>query len=207
MFKDRVDAGKQLAKALSAYKESGAIVLGLPRGGVVLAAEIAQELHLSLDIICPRKIGAPQNPEFAIGAITETGEGCFNETVIQQLGIPAAYLEHMVEKEKAEAERRLKAFRGDRPALNLKNKTVILVDDGLATGLTMRAAIATVSKLGASKIVVAVPVAPVDTAERIEALVDDFVCLYVEEDFYAVGQFYQSFPQTTDSEVIALLQS
>ncbi len=204
-FKDRRDAGKQLSKALPSYSNIFSIVLGLPRGGVVLAAEIAKELSIPLDIICPRKIGAPGNQEFAIGAITETGEGYFNQEIIEALGISPLYLKKEIEKEKEEAKRRLKVFRGPRPVLNLKGKQIVLVDDGLATGMTMKAAIATVRKLSPSKVIVAVPVAPIDTAREIQSLVDEFICLLITDNFYAVGQFYEKFPQTTDQEVIDLL--
>lgn len=206
MFQDRKEAGVKLAQALQEYRNSEAIVLGLPRGGVVVAYEIAKDLHLPLDILCPRKIGAPQNQEFAIGAITETGQGSFNEEVIKALGISSTYIQKEIEKQKHEADRRLKIFRGDRPALKVEGKEVILIDDGLATGLTMKAAIASLKEMNPSKIIVAIPVAPTDTAHEIKNAVDHFVCLLTSNNFYAVGQFYQIFDQTTDQEVIDLLK-
>lgn len=206
MFLDRQDAGTKLAYALKKYKDTETIVIGLPRGGVVLAAEVANILGLPLDIVCPRKIGAPQNHEFAIGAITESGEGYFNKESIEELGISPQYLTNEIEKEKKEAIRRLKIFRGNRPPLDLEGIQVIIVDDGLATGMTMKAAVATLKKMNPSKIIVAVPVAPTDTSIQIKKLVDDFVCLEIADNFYAVGQFYYDFPQTTDQQVIELLE-
>lgn len=207
MFQDRQEAGKELALALGQYKNTETIILGLPRGGVVLAAEIAKDLNLPLDILCPRKIGAPQNHEFAIGAITETGEGYFNQEILEALEISPLYMKQEIEKEKLEAQRRLRIFRGGRPPLNVENKQVILVDDGLATGLTMKAAIISLKEKHPSKIIVAVPVSPSDTAFEIKLLVDELVCLITADHFYAVGQFYRDFPQTSDDEVIDLLKA
>ncbi len=207
IFKDRTDAGQKLAVALKQYKNAAdTLILALPRGGVVVGFEVAKTLNLPLDIVVPRKIGAPGNPEFAIGAITETGEGIFDETTIATYGISQEYLDATIQKEKIEAERRLKLYRGTRPPLDLKNKTVLIVDDGLATGLTMRAAIKTVKQYGANKIVVAVPVTPPDTAELIKKEVDELIYLDAPILFGAVGAFYEEFAQTTDEEVVELLQ-
>lgn len=207
LFKDRQDAGCRLAEALKAYQgKDDTIVIALPRGGVVLGYEVAHALSLPLDIICPRKIGAPFNSEFAVGAITETGEGIFSEDLIRQFEISKSYLQAEIEKEKREAESRLKRYRKGRSPRNLKDKRVILVDDGLATGSTMQAAIKSVRAEGAKEIVVAIPVAPKDTLERIKPLVDKVVCLTIPPMFYAVGQFYERFDQTTDEEVISLLE-
>jgi len=207
IFKNRIDAGQKLAQALKKYKNAkSALILALPRGGVVVGFEVAKALNLPLDIVVPRKIGAPGNPEFAIGAITETGEGIFDETTISTYGISQEYIDKTVAKEKKEAERRLKTYRGARPPLNLKNKTVIIVDDGLATGLTMRAAIKTVKQYGAAKIIVAVPVTPPDTARLIKKEVDEIIYLDAPLFFGAVGAFYEEFSQTTDKEVIDLLK-
>jgi len=207
IFKSRIDAGQKLAQALKKYKnlENG-IVLALPRGGVVVGYEVAKKLNLPLDIICPRKIGAPGNPEFAIGAITETGEGIFDEETIKTYGISKEYIENEIKKEKAEAERRLKLYRGKRPCLVLKDKTVIIVDDGLATGLTMRAAIKTVRSRGAKKIIVAIPIGPPDSIEIVKREVDEIIYLDAPFFFGAVGAFYEEFGQTTDEEVIELLR-
>ena len=206
-FKNRADAGQKLAKILGKYqKAANTVVIALPRGGVVVGFEVAKILNLPLDIVVPRKIGAPGNPEFAIGAITETGEGIFDETTIAAYDITKSYLEHEVAKEKAEAERRLKLYRGSRLPLDLKNKTVIIADDGLATGLTMRAAIKTIKKMNAAKIVVAIPITPPDTAELIKKEIDEIIYLDAPPFFGAVGAFYEEFGQTTDEEVIDLLK-
>lgn len=203
---DREDAGIRLADALSAYKEEEeTIVIGLPRGGVVVAYEVARTLNLPLDVTVPRKIGAPMNPEFAIGAITETGEGIFHDTVISDLRITEDYLKEAVAHEREVAKKRLALFRKGNPPRDLRGKTVLIVDDGLATGATMQAAIASIKKEGAKKIVVAVPVAPIDTAAEIEELVDELVCLSTPAEFHAIGQFYQTFGQTSDDEVVEIL--
>lgn len=204
MFKNRVEAGQKLAEALKKFNNlPNTVILALPRGGAVIGFEVAQKLNLPLDIVVPRKIGAPGDPEFAVGAITETGEMILNEEVF---GISENYLKNEAEKEKQEAGRRLKLYRGSRPPLNLKNKTVILVDDGLATGLTMRAAIASVKKMKTKKIIVAVPVIPPDAVELIKKEADEIIYLGAPLLFGAVGAFYQEFGQTTDEEVIDLLK-
>ncbi len=207
IFQNRSEAGQKLAETLNKFKDAeDTIILALPRGGVVVGYEVAKILNLPLDIVVPRKIGAPANPEFAIGAITETGEGIFDEMVVGAYGITESYLQNEIKKEKAEAKRRLTIYRGTRPPLDLKNKTVILVDDGLATGLTMRAAIKTVKILGAAKIVVAIPVAAPDAAELIKKEVDEIIYLEAPAFFGAVGSFYEEFGQTTDEEVVNLLK-
>lgn len=207
LFKDRKDAGIILAEALIKYKnDPNTIVLGLPRGGIVVAYEIAKKLHLPLDVICPRKIGAPYNPEFAIGAITETGEGFFDQNIIEQLDIPPEYIKEEVAKEKEEAKRRLSVYRKNKPPiLSLENKKVIIVDDGIATGATMKAAIQSIKTKKPSKLVIAIPVAPKETLDEMEGTVDEIVCLATPPFFQAVGQFYHHFYQTTDQEVIDLL--
>lgn len=207
-FRDRRDAGEQLADLLTKYKNAkNTLILGLPRGGVVTAYAVAEKLGLPLDVTCPRKIGAPFNPELAIGAITETGEGVFNTELIEQLGIPYSYIAKEIEKEKQVAQRRLTAFRKGFPPRALKGKTVILIDDGLATGATMKAAIESVRKENAESIVVAVPVSPEDTVQEIEQLADEVIYIDTPPFFQAVGQFYENFAQTEDEEVIELLQA
>lgn len=207
IFKDRLEAGQRLAKVLEKYKrQKDTIILALPRGGVVVGFEVAKTLELPLDLVVPRKIGAPGNPEFAIGAITEEGEGIFNEAVIRDYGISKEYIDKTVEEEKKEAQRRLKAYRGDRPPLNLVEKTVIIVDDGIATGLTMRAAIKSVKNKDPKKIVVAVPCGAKDSIDQIKQEVDEVVCLHAPIFFGAVGAFYENFEQTTDEEVIELMK-
>jgi putative phosphoribosyl transferase len=206
LFKDRKEAGVKLAQKLLSYKnQPDTLVLALPRGGVVTGFEVAKALNLPLDVICPRKIGAPFNPELAIGAITETGAGIFNEDLISEFQIPEDYIKRKVAEEKKQAERRLHLFRKDRPKRNVEDKVVILIDDGLATGSTMKAAIQTVKNEGAAKIVVAVPVAPSETCFEIEQEVDEVVVLAIPSFFAAIGQFYEDFSQTEDEEVVELL--
>lgn len=207
MFQDRIDAGQQLAQALIAYKNrKDVLVIGLPRGGVPVAYEVADRLNLPLDIFCPRKIGAPMNKEFAIGAITETGEGIFDEDTIARLGIPQEYIDREVAIEKQTAQKRLDAYRKGRPKRVIKGKTIILIDDGLATGATMKAAIRSAHAEGASEIVVAVPVAPPDTLDEIRMMVDEAYCLDTPLFFQAVGQFYEDFRPTEDEEVEQLMK-
>lgn len=207
MFRDRIDAGEQLALALQEYRnKKDVIIVGLPRGGVPVAYEAAQNLKLPLDIVCPRKIGAPFNKEFAIGAITETGEGMFDNDAISSLQIPQKYIKEEVEKEKKIAQQRLESYRHGRSLRNVKGKTVILVDDGLATGATMKAAICTMLTEEAKSIIVAIPVSPLETLEEIRKQVDDIVCLFAPQHFQAVGQFYQDFTPTEDEEVVELLK-
>lgn len=206
LYKNRSDAGKQLAQALKNYLHaSHTTVIGLPRGGVVLAYEIAQALELDLDILCPRKIGAPSNPEFAIGAITESGEGFFDVHLIKSLGVTEEYLQKKIQEEIKEAKRRLQVYRGDRPAFKPENQTVLLVDDGIATGATMKAAILALRKGNVHKIILCVPVAAMDSLKEIKPLVDQVICLSAPPFFRAVGQFYLDFEPTTDQEVYDLL--
>lgn len=206
IFKDRHDAGQKLVPLLQKYKnDPNAIVIGLPRGGVVNAAEVAKGLNLPLEVTCPRKIGAPYQPELAIGAITETGDGTFNEELILRLNVPETYIQRQIEIEKNTAQRRVQLYHKNRPKIPVEGKTVILVDDGLATGATMKAAIQSIRSLGASRIVVAVPVSPPDTFEEIKEMVDEAVVLDTPYYFQAVGEFYEDFSQTEDDEVISLL--
>jgi len=207
MFHDRQEAGQKLAQALEKFKNAKeAIILALPRGGVVVGFEIAKALNLPLDIVVPRKIGAPDNPEFAIGAITESGEGIFDQETIAFYRISKEYIKKTVAEEKKEALRRLKLYRGDRPPLDLKDKTVILIDDGIATGATMRAAIKSVKEKGAKKVIVAVPVSAPDSFKIIKKEVDEMISLAVPVFFGAVGAFYENFEQTSDEEVVDLMK-
>lgn len=207
LFRDRNDAGKQLADALAHYQSlANTLVIALPRGGVVVGYQIATLLHLPLDIVSPRKIGAPFNPEFAIGAITETGDSILSEDLLSGMAISEDYLKKTMQEEKEKAQWRLDHYRKGRPPRALQNRTVLLVDDGLATGSTMHAAIKTVKREQAQKIVVAVPVAPADTLLAISREVNEVICLSTPSPFYAVGQFYEHFEQTEDAEVIALLE-
>ncbi|GMQ95142.1 MAG: phosphoribosyltransferase [Patescibacteria group bacterium] len=208
MFKDRQDAGKKLAAKLTSYKGNPkAIVLGLPRGGVVVSHEIAEALGLPMDILVPRKISVPDNPEFAIGAVTENGEAVFDERALGLYGITQEYIDEEVEKEKKESARRLKTYRGSRTPLDLHGKIAVIVDDGVATGATMRAAILSAKAGGAEKITVAVPVIARDSLALIQKEVDEVVYIAAPLLFGAVGTFYDEFPQTDDEEVIALMRS
>lgn len=207
IFKDRHEAGKKLVPLLAPYKgQSNTIVLGLARGGVVVAYEIAKGLSLPLNVIAPRKVGAPNQHELAIGAVMEDGTGVFNDHIIQALGIPRSYITQEIEIEKARSQRYLSLYRQNNPLPDLKGYTVILADDGIATGATMLAAIRGMKKMAVSRIVVAVPVAAVDALQVISQEVDEVVCLYSPEDFGAVGYFFYSFQQTEDEEVIELLK-
>lgn len=206
IFKDRNDAGQKLAALLKSYKDQiNVIVLGLPRGGVIIAYEIAKELNAELDIIIARKISAPLSPELAIGAITSDGTLFIDEFFVKTLHVSQQYIDNEIKKEAEEANRRLSLYRKNKAPLNLKNKIVILVDDGIATGATMMAAIKSIKVQNAKKIIVATPVAPAEVANKIKQNVDEFVCIDMPEYFDAVGYFYLSFPQVKDSEVVEIL--
>jgi len=207
-FVDRQDAGKQLADKLAAYRNHhNAIVIGLPRGGVIPAAEIAKELKLPLDIVVPRKIGAPFNSELAVGAVTQDGQVVWNEKLMKSFHLSPDDLDlkETIKKERAESNRRLSLYRRGRPPLVLKDKTVIIVDDGIATGATMRAAIAYAKQQGAAKIIAATPVATVDTLELIAPEVDEIVSVKLPKTFLGISAFYDIFGQTSDDEVIEVL--
>lgn len=205
-FKDRTDGGKRLVPLLIQYAHKpNTLVIGLPRGGVVTAFAVAHALDLPLDIVVPRKLGAPHNPELAVGAITEDGTTIFNDTIMQQLHLSPPQLQQTIATEQQEAARRLSLYRHNRPPLQLQGKTVLIIDDGIATGATMQAAIASVRQKGASKIIVAAPVAPPSVIAQLEKEADDVVCLFATDQFWGIGDFYDQFAQTTDQEVIALL--
>src|SRR3989338_10134144 len=207
IFKDRIDAGRALAEKLTALQiKPPMIVLGLPRGGVIVAHEIAQKLKAPLDIIVPRKIGAPFSPELAIGAITEDGSLMLNQEMVKSLRIEKDYIDQASAKEKKEAQRRLNKYRAGRASLDLKDKTVIITDDGIATGATMQAALRSIRSQNAKKIIVAVPVLPPDTKAIIEKECDELVFLGQPAYFGAIGMFYEKFDQTTDEEVIAIMK-
>ena len=206
-FKNRTQAGQYLAEKLEAYAgDPSAIVLGLPRGGVVVAYEIAKKLDLPLDIFLVRKLGVPGYEELAMGAIASGGVRVLNDDVVQRINISQGAIEEVVRREKQELERREAAYRDSRPPLDVKDKTVILVDDGLATGATMRAAVAAIRKQRPKRIVIAVPTASPDTCEEFRADVDDILCGMTPTPFYAVGAWYENFSQTTDEEVKKLLK-
>lgn len=205
-FANRSEAGKCLARALNAYAgRKDILVLALPRGGVPVALEIAKALGAELDVIVVRKLGVPYQEELAMGAIASGGAKVLNEDVISSLGLSEETIEAVVRKEAQELSRRERLFRGERPFPEVKGRTVILVDDGLATGATMRAAVAALRQLQPAAIVVAVPVAPLDTVAKLRQEVDDLICLATPENFYAVGQWYVDFSQVSDEEVRQLL--
>ena len=189
-FVDRVDAGKRLASALKNFSSKKGIVLSIPRGGVVVGYMIAKTLNLPLDIIIPRKIGAPDNPELAIGAVAEDGTAILDQNLIKYLGVSREYVIEETERQKQEIKRRLKLYRQDASYADLKGLDVIVVDDGIATGSTMKAALASVKNRGASSITVAVPVGPPSTIEELEKMADRVVCLFTPEFFQAIGEFY-----------------
>jgi putative phosphoribosyl transferase len=206
LFKDRHDAGLQLLPQLNRYEgKKDVIVLGLARGGMVVAYEVAKGLGVPLNVIVVRKIGAPGNEELAIGAIAEVGGGIFNVSVLEAFGVSPDDLKEEVARQKEILKERLALYRGKSPAPNLKGKTVILVDDGIATGASMRVAIRSVRESGAKKIVLAVPVAAPDSLRTIAKEVDEVVCLSSPVFFEAVGSFYRVFDQTSDEEVIRLM--
>jgi predicted phosphoribosyltransferase len=205
LFSDRVDAGRLLAGRLKRYRGSGAVVFGIPRGGVVTAAEVARSLHLPLSVLVVRKLGAPNNPELAAGAVANDGNAVWNGDVLQMLGVGEEYKQKILSSEFEEVKRRLQLF-GAGAALDVKDKVVIVVDDGIATGATMKAGVQCLRRAGAKKIVVAVPVCPPNSPEEFKGLSDEFVCLELPAGFQAVGQFYAEFSQVGDNEVRRLLK-
>jgi len=206
LFKDRKEAGEVLAEGLAAYRDKDALVLGIPRGGVPVAAEVARGLNAEMDIIVARKLGSPDSTELAIGAVTANGGRFLNEEVIRELDVSDTYLARVTEMEMAEARLREERFRRSRPAPTLNDRIVILVDDGLATGATMRAAVRSVRKAMPARLVVAVPVAPPQTCGALQREADEVVCPYQPDPFWAIGLFYQNFAPTEDSEVEGLIR-
>lgn len=202
VFIDRRDAGRRLAEELRGRVPADAIVLAVPRGGVVVGAEVAGRLGLDLDLVVVRKIGAPGNPEYAIGAVDEDGN------VIGGHGVYAdeSYVARAAEQGRAEIARRLRAYRGDRPKPQVAGRTVVVTDDGIATGMTLLAAVESLKRRGAARIVVAAPVASPSAVREVARVADEVVVLDAPPDFYAVGQFYRDFDQTSDAEVVQLLQ-
>jgi putative phosphoribosyl transferase len=206
-FRDRKDAGQQLAKALAHYQQEDCLVLGLPRGGVVVAAEVARALNKPMDVLVVRKLGAPTHPELAIGALGPNDVLVTNQHLIRALGVEDDELQEIIRRERAELDRRLHFFRGKRPFPDLQDKTVILVDDGLATGASAMAAIRATRAMGARRIVLAVPVGAHSTVADLRREVDELICLEAPEFFDAVSHWYVAFPQTGDAEVIRLLEA
>jgi putative phosphoribosyl transferase len=207
-YRDRADAGAQLAEHLGSYAGlADVVVLGLPRGGVPVAAEVARALRAPLDVFCVRKLGVPGDEELAMGAIATGGVVVLNEGVVAELGVPEDVLAEVAAAEREELERRDRAYRGDRPPTSLAGRTVLVVDDGLATGATMRAAVRAVRAAGPSRVVVAVPVAAAETCRSLQADADEVVCPLAPEGFRSVGGWYEDFGATSDDEVRRCLTS
>ena len=205
-FRDRTDAGRRLATRLGKYAErDDVVVLGLPRGGVPVAAEVAHAIGAPLDVFLVRKLGVPGREELAMGAIASGGVRVLNRDVVDQLQIPLRWIDVVAAREGEELVRRETAYRAGRPAPNVRGKTVILVDDGLATGASMKAAVTALRDLGPARIVVAVPVGAPETCQELAAIADEVVCAITPDPFYAVGSWYAEFDQTSDDEVRELL--
>jgi predicted phosphoribosyltransferase len=205
-FRDRLDAGQQLARRLEPYRKARPVVFAIPRGGVPVGAEIARYLNAELDVVVARKLGAPLHAELAIGAVTADGERFLNRDIISQLQVDDAYLEQITKEQGEEARRREQRFRGGRPPLDVKGRTVLLVDDGLATGATMRAAARSLRKREPGRLVVAVPVGSREACAALREDADEVVCLAQPDPFYAIGLHYQRFEQVEDAEVMSLLE-
>jgi putative phosphoribosyl transferase len=207
LFRDRRDAGRQLAAKLSDYAgRSDLLVLALPRGGVPVGYEVARALSAPLDVFIVRKLGAPDREELAIGALASGGVTVLNHELVRRLRVTQPELDEIVSREAAELRRREALFRPDRPSLDLKGRTIILVDDGLATGSTMYAAVIAIRRQKPTRLIVAVPVSVAATCDHLRPYADEVICARTPEPFYAVGLWYEDFTQTTDEEVRELLQ-
>ena len=208
LFQNRNDAGRQLARALTKYKARHPIVLALPRGGVPVAAEVASELDAPLDLVLVRKIGVPFQPELAMGAVTDGAEPAIvrNSEIIEMCGINPGEFDAVCKEELAEIERRRKRYLGDRARAEVTGQVVIIVDDGIATGATTLAAIRAVRSRKPGELVLAIPVAPLETVKKLHAEVDAIVCLHTPEELGAIGYFYRDFRQVDDEEVVATLK-
>ena len=206
-FANRIDAGRRLAARLDHLSGEPLVVLGLPRGGVPVAAEVAAHLHAPLDVIVVRKLGVPSQPELGMGAVGEDGVRVLNPNVLRSARVSSRQLDAVESRERAEVAARASRFRGRHPRVPLTGRTAVIVDDGIATGSTARVACQVARAHGASRVVLAVPVAPVDWVERIGADADECVCVATPEPFFGVGQFYVDFRQTSDDEALKLLES
>jgi putative phosphoribosyl transferase len=206
-FANRAEAGRMLAEQLAAYKgQHDVVVLGLARGGVPVAFEVAKSLCAPLDVFILRKLGVPGHEELAFGAIASGGVHVLDQDTIDTVGLSPIEMHQTLSQAQQEMARRERLYHGERPRLNVQGKTVILVDDGIATGSSMRAAIAALRQMQAARVVVAVPVAPLTTCQRLHRDADEVACVHAPENFYAVGAFYEDFSQVTDSEVVELLR-
>lgn len=206
MLVDRKDAGKKLSAELEKYKDESPIVLAIPRGGIVTAYETIKRFGFEWDLIIPRKIGLPHNKEIAIGAVSVDGTYLLNEEYIDILNISQEYIENEISEQIEEIKRRLNTYKGNENFPDVNGKTVIIIDDGIATGFTIQAAIKSIKKHAAKKIILAVPVAPQDTISLLEKIVDEVICLLIPNEFHAVGLYYKSFEQTTDEEVFDIVR-
>jgi putative phosphoribosyl transferase len=205
-FRDREEAGQRLAAKLSTYaNRSDVLAIGLPRGGVPVAAQVAKALHVPMDICLVRKLGVPGHEELAMGAIASGGVRVLNDDVLSRLNISRKTIDEVTACELQELQRRDRVYRGDYPPLEVRDRTIILVDDGLATGSTMRAAISALKEQLPQHIVVAIPVAAPDTCQKIRKIVDQVVCVKTSDSLYAIGCWYENFAQTTDTQVCELL--
>ena len=206
-FEDRTAAGNQLGEALRERNLDVDIVLAIPRGGLPLGRAVADPLDVPLDIVVASKIGAPGNPEYAIGAVASDGSVWRNEEAFRGTGSDEAYFDQESETEAANARKKAASYRGDRPGPDLVGKTVVVVDDGVATGSTARACLRSLEESDAERVVLAVPVGPPDTIQELQRMVDDVVCLMTPRDFMGVGQFYKRFEQVSDEEAMAYLEA
>ena len=207
MFQDRTDAGRKLAAMVSRLAKESPVVLALPRGGVPVAYEVAKQLGAPLDVWIVRKLGAPLQPEYGIGAIGEGGTCYVDWADAAEAGATRAYVNALVERETAELQRRMRVYRGTRPRVDVRGRTVLLVDDGIATGRTVRAALADLRKLSPKRIVLATPVAANESLRELEGLADEVVCVEPTDALFAIGEWYADFRQTSDEEVSRLLEA
>jgi putative phosphoribosyl transferase len=203
---DRRDAGKQLAKRLRSLADERPVVVALPRGGVPVAREVAIALGAPLEILAVRKLGAPRNPEYGIGAVVEDGTRLIDAEAVAELGITGSVLDSIIARETAELRRRVDAYRDDCPPLELKDRTIILVDDGVATGVTDTAALRALRRREPRQVILAVPICAVDAIQRLRGEADGIVCLLVPPLLYGVGQWYRDFSQVSDAEVVSALR-
>lgn len=206
ILEDRQHAGRLLAETLATMKIKDGILLAIPRGGVVVAYEVAIRLRCPMDVIIPRKIGAPFQPELAVGAVTEDGTIFVNKEIVATIGVSESYLESEAQTQLREIKRRALVYRKGAKSEEISGRTAILVDDGVATGATMKAAILSLKKYSLKKIIIAVPVGVKETIDEFRKQVDEIVCLHIPESMYAIGEFYRNFEQTTDQEVVSFLE-
>ena len=206
LFLDRMDAGEKLTDSFYKFKDEDVIVLAVPRGGLEIAYDTIKKFGFKWDLIIPRKIGAPHNKEFAIGAVSVDGSYFLNNEYVQMFGISQDYIENEVLEQIKEIKRRMKEYRGVDTFPEVNDKTVIIIDDGIATGFTILAVIKAVKKQGAKKIILAIPVGPRETIEEFKELVDEVICLYIPDEFYAVGSYYVNFEQVTDEQVFKIIK-